>query len=155
MIDKPIPIGVRSENGKLVPIDPASQEAILKLRPFVIYHVVPEVPEGQREEHRQALGFYMAGIGLLADNLDDVGPGRKWPTKDHLRKHFLRALGYANPVYRRDGSYTTEPESMAMDAMPIEVLRELTEQSRAYAIETWGYDPWLSWSDEHKTEQHR
>ncbi len=153
MTEARIPIAVRAESGRLVPVDAASQEQIMTgLRRGVVYHVVPTVPEGDLEEHRRALNFYMAGIGLLFENIDDTGPGRKFPTVTHLRKHFLRALGFAEPVYRADKSYKMEPESMALDAMSLEVLRQFTDQSRAYAEEIWGIEPWQLWEDEHKIE---
>lgn len=149
MTDQRVPIAVRPDNGRLVPIDPLAQERVFGLHPGV-YHVMPEAIDGYDEEYRRALAFYHSGIKMLFDNSDDCGYRKKFPTVWHLRKHLQRALGFAEPIYRADKSYKLEAHSISKDVIDLDTLRELTNQTRQYVLETRKWDPWLAVSDELK-----
>lgn len=133
---------VTVQNGRLAAMDAYGQEAIDKLpRGRIFIEVLTEEPEdGVR-------AAYMAGIGVLFDNVDGAGPGGKWPTHDHLRREILRGIGFAEPIKRVDG-IKMEARSMARGRMTYEELMQVTELSRTYCFDRWGFDPFQSWQDE-------
>lgn len=138
-------IRVRVENGRLTAISAADQEQIDKLPLGVI------VAEMDTEDATDgARNFYMAGIGLLYSNIDDTGPGKTFPTETHLRRHILRATGFAEPIHRVDG-IKLEARSMARGAMEYDEIQRVLELSRVYTFERWNIDPWKLWEDEHPT----
>ena len=148
MKDETPPIAVRSDMGRLVPVDQYAQEQILTLPVGRVFHVRPEDVDGAQEEHRRVLAFYMVGIKRIFDDRPDCGYGRKWPTPNHLRRHILRAIGFAEPVYRRDGTYKLEVQSMAMDVMALDELRDCLEQTRTYCLAAFGMEPWQDYADQ-------
>lgn len=133
---------VAVENGKLVAGGPWEQEQIDKLpRGRIFVEISTEEPEdGIRN-------LYMAGISLLFENVDGAGPGHEWPTPNHLRRHILREIGFAEPIHRIDG-IKREARSMARGAMTYEELTIVLELSRAYCVERFGFDPFEAWQDE-------
>lgn len=141
-----IRIAVRVENGRLSALDAFGQEQIDKLplgRLFI--EIDTEEPEdGVRN-------LYMAGIGVLFDNVDGAGPGGEWPTPNHLRREILREIGFAEPIMRVDG-IKKEPRSMARGHMTYDELVLVLEVSRAYCTARWKLDPFQSWADEKDAE---
>lgn len=137
-------IAVRVEAGRLVPFDILAQEAIDKLplgRLFI---------EIDTEEPTDRLrGYYMAGIKILYDSIPESGPGKTFPTETHLRRHLMRATGFAEPIHRIDG-IKMEARSMARGAMEVDEMETLLELSRTYTFERWSIDPWALWDQEHE-----
>jgi len=133
---------VRVENGRLVAMGPYEQEIIDKLPKGRIFIEVTteEAEDGIRN-------LFMAGIGILFDNVDGAGPGGKWPTHDHLRREILRGIGFAEPIKRVDG-IKMEARSMARGRMTYEELVQVTELSRTYCFDRWGFDPFEAWTNE-------
>lgn len=137
-----IRIPVHVQNGHLSALDAFGQEMIDKLplgRLFI--EIDTEEPEdGVRN-------LYMAGIGMLFENIDDTGPGKAFPTKQSLRREIMREIGFADPILRADG-IKKDPRSMARGQMTYDELAIVLEVSRAYALQRWGMDPWTMWTDE-------
>lgn len=138
-------IRVRVENGRLTAVSAADQEQIDKL-PLGL--IVAEIDTEDATDG--ARNFYMAGIGLLYANIDDVGPGRTFPTETHLRRHILRATGFAEPIHRVDG-IKLEARSMARGYMEYDEIQKVLELSRVYTFERWNIDPWALWEEQHPT----
>ncbi len=138
-------IRVWVDNGRLVALSPFDQELIdkLPLGAMVAEMDTEDATDGARN-------FYMAGVGVLYANIDDVGPGRTFPTETHLRRHILRAIGFAEPIHRVDGM-KLEARSMARGRMEYDEIQKVLELSRVYTFERWNIDPWQMWEDEHPT----
>lgn len=136
-------IRVMVNNGRLTAVSAADQELIDKLPLGII------VAEMDTEDATDGLrNFYMAGIGVLYDSIDDAGPTKKFATETQLRRHILRAIGIADPLHRTDG-IKLEPRSMARDRMDYDELKHVLELSRFYVFDRWEIDPWQMWEDEH------
>lgn len=101
-----------------------------------------------------ALGWYWAGLALLVDNLDDAEATR-WPTSRKMHKLILEELGYFEKVYRIDGSFRTEVDSIAFDEMDEPEFRIVFEKARAFVLKHWGWDPWQTWMDEREAQKVR
>lgn len=129
-------IRVRAENGRLVPLSQWDQELIDKLPRGAC---IAEIDEEQAEDALRAI--YMIGIKALYENIPEAGPGLAFPTETQLRRHIMRANGFAEPVHRVDG-VKMEARSMAKGAMNYSDMSTLMELSRTYAVERWGFDPW-------------
>jgi len=136
-----IRIAVRVENGRMVAFDAWAQEQIDKLP---LGRIFIEIDTDEPEDGVRNL--YMAGIGILFQNVDGAGPGGEWPTPDHLRREILREIGFAEPILRVDG-IKKEARSMARGKMSYEELVIVLEISRSYAVARWGFDPWQQWQD--------
>ena len=136
-------IRVRVDNGRLVALSPYDQEQIDKLP---LGAMVAEIDEEEAEDSIRAK--FMSGIGLLYENIPESGAGKAFPTENHLRRHILRAIQFAEPIHRVDG-IKMEARSMARGSMQFEEWPKVLELSRAYVFERWGYDPWEKWEQEH------
>lgn len=152
MTKKPAPaierirIAVRVEQGRLTALDAFGQEQIDKLplgRLFI------EIDEEEAEDGVRNL--FMAGIGVLFDNIDGTGPGGEFPTPNSLRREILREIGFADPILRVDG-IKKEPRSMARGKMSYDELVVVLEVSRAYCVQRWGFDPFEAWKEEKDAE---
>lgn len=152
MAKKPVPverprIAVTVQNGRLAALDAFAQEQIDKLplgRLFI--EIDTEEPEdGVRN-------LYMAGIGVLFENIDDTGPGKQFPTTMQLRREILREIGFTDPIFRVDG-IKKDPRSMARGKMMYDELVVVLEVSRAYCVARWGFDPFEAWTDEKDAEK--
>jgi len=143
-------IAVIVENGRLVPADQFAQELVDKLpaKRRLIAVVDLEEPTDQLRN------FYMAGIGMLFDNVDGTGPGKTWPTQNSLRKYILKEIGFAEAVVRVDGVKWI-PLSMARGEMSFEDMTTCLELSRAFVVDKWGFDPWGEWSEAKELEKHK
>lgn len=141
-----IRIAVRVEQGRLGALDAWAQEQIDKLplgRLFI--EIDTEEPEdGVRN-------LYMAGIGVLFQNVDGAGPGREWPTPIQLRREILREIGFTDPIFRVNG-IKKDPRSMARGQMSYDELVVVLEVSRAYCTARWGFDPFEAWTNEKDAE---
>lgn len=144
-------IAMRKVNGRLDPVDYWAAEALDDLPDNKVLNATVTVARGMDadDEHRGALNFYHAGIGVLFDNIDGAGPGARWPTATHLRKFILAELGFYTAIPQRDGGIRKDVDSMAMNRMTLEDLRTCTELSQAKALEFWGWDPWEEWKRQH------
>lgn len=133
---------VTVENGKLVAGGPYEQECIDRLpRGRIMVEVDEEEPaDGVRN-------MIFAGIGLLYDNLPDTGPGKTFPTKEHLRRALLRGIGLAEPIHRVDG-IKLEAASMARDKMGFDELQTVLELMRVHCFERFGFDPFELWTSQ-------
>lgn len=136
------PIMMRKERGHLVPIDAWALEQLDAL------------PEGKdlsvRVTQPRSIGrlnWYWAGLGLLVENLDDEDRA-KWPNARKMHNAFLEALGYVEKIWRIDGSFRIQVDSIALDNMTEEEFAQLFENVRAMAVRLFGYDPWQVWMDE-------
>lgn len=140
-------IAVTVQNGRLTALDAYGQEQIDKLP---VGRLFIEIDEEEPEDGLR--NKYMAGIGLLFENVDGAGPGGEWPTPNHLRREILREIGFADPILRVDG-IKKEPRSMARGAMKADELAIVTELTRAYCVQRWGFDPIESWEQEKEAEK--
>lgn len=137
----------RVENGRLVAFSIIDQEIIDKLP---LGRIFVEVDEEEAEDGVR--NKYMAAIGLLFENVDGAGPGGEWPTPNHLRRHILRSIGFAEPIFRVDG-IKQEARSMARGAMTYDELVMVTELSRAFCVDKFGFDPFEAWENEKEAEK--
>lgn len=129
-------------DGKLVPADQWAQERLaqlpLKRRLEATFDLTEPVDDLRAK--------YMAGMNDLFENIDGTGPGRRWPTMKSLRKHILVKIGFAEPVYRADGVKMV-PLSMARGEMDYPDMVQCLELTRAYVVDTYGFDPWQDHED--------
>lgn len=137
----------RVENGRLVAFSIVDQEIIDKLP---LGRIFIEVNEEEQED--SVRNKFMAAIGLLFENVDGAGPGGEWPTPNHLRRFILRSIGFAEPIFRVDG-IKQEARSMARGAMTFDELVMVTELSRAFCVEKFGFDPFTMWEEEKDAER--
>lgn len=93
------------------------------------------------------LGWYWAGLALLVDNFDDADR-EKWPNSRKFHKMVLEALGYFDKIWRIDGTYRIEVDSIAFDEMTEDEFQTAFEAVRAFVVKQWGYDPWDMWKAE-------
>jgi hypothetical protein len=141
-----IRIPVMVQQGRLTALDAYGQEQIDKLPPGRIFIELDteEVEDGIRNK-------FFAGINTLFDNIDDTGPGAQFPTSESLRREILREIGFTDPIFRVDG-IKREPRSMARGAMKLDELMIVSELTRAYCVQRWGFDPIESWEMEKDAE---
>jgi hypothetical protein len=140
-----IRIPVMVQNGRLTALDAYGQEQIDKLplgRLFIELDT-EEVEDGIRNK-------FFAGIGTLYENIES-GPGTEFPTAESVRREILRELGFTDPIFRVDG-IKREPRSMARGVMKLDELVTLTELTRAYCVQRWGFDPIEAWEQEKDAE---
>lgn len=133
------PILMRKEAGRLVPIDPWAREQIDALPEGKDLHV----RASERRTHGLN-GLYWAGLGLLVDNFDEAD-AKMWRTSKRLHKTLLCELGYVERIYRIDGTFTEQADSVAFDEMDEADFKELFEHVRAMVVKRWRYDPWDLW----------
>lgn len=126
-------------NLRLAPADAYSAELLEGLRREKFYNLTIS-----EERSRGRLNHWWAGIGLLRENIDD----ERFPTSRHLHHAILEELGCVTRFYRIDGTFKTEADSIALDAMSEEEFEEIFERARALAVSEWGYDPWQLWQQE-------
>lgn len=125
------------ENGKLVPADQYAQEMLAQLplnKRLIGTFDLEEATDAMRAR-------FMIGMKALFENTEGTGPGKRWPTVTSLRKHILVKIGFAEPVYRNDGVKMV-PLSMARGEMSFEDMTQALELTRAYCVDTWGWDPY-------------
>ena len=137
---------VRVVNGALVPDDPwaAEQIGLLPLGRLMVEADTEDAEDAAR-------GKFMAGIGMLYHNIDETGPGKKFPTERQLRRHILSAINFAEPLFRMDG-IKMDPRSQAKGEMTYAEWVTITELTRTYCLERWGFDPIDSWEKEKDAE---
>ena len=142
-------IRVKVDNGRLTAISAVDQEIIDKLPLGVIVAEIDaeDATDGTRN-------MFMAGIGLLYENIDGTGPGKTWPTPNSLRKYILKEIGFAEAVVRVDGVKWV-PMSMARGEMSYADLTMCLELSRAFALDKWGFDAWTEWAEAKDLENRR
>lgn len=127
------------EGNALVPADPYSAEL---LDGYKNKHQLKVDIRSDRS--RGKLNEYWAGLGLLVANFDDEDKER-WTDSKKLHKTMMEALGYSERVYRLDGTYRMEVDSVALDNMDEETFLEVFERIRAAVVRRWGWDPWDEW----------
>lgn len=135
-------IPVHVDNGRLVAFDAAGQEMIDRLP---LGRIIAEIDQAEPEDGLRA--FFFAGLNLLAENCDEVGPGRTFPTSESLRKYLLKEVGFAEAVVRIDGVKWV-PVSMARGAMDYPTLNTCVELVQQFVVHKWGWNPWTTWSEE-------
>lgn len=102
------------------------------------------------EDRRAGLNrLWWAGLGLLADNIDD----ERWPTKRKIHNLILEELGFTEKIYRIDGTYRLVVDSIAIDSMEDDDFDRLFEKARAFCIMHWGFDPFDTWVAEKDAEK--
>lgn len=142
---EPTSVTVLVVDGKLVPADQWAQERLaalpLKRRLEATFDLTEPVDDLRAK--------YMAGMNELFENIDGTGPGKRWPTMKTLRKHILVKIGFAEPLYRNDGVKMI-PLSMARGEMDYADLQQCLELTRAYVVDTYGWDPWEEHEDAHR-----
>jgi hypothetical protein len=106
-------------------------------------------PVGAEDRRAGLLRLWWAGLGMLAENIDD----ERWPTKRKLHNLILEELGFTEKIWRIDGTYRLVVDSIAIDNMEDDDFDRLFEKSRAFCVEHWGWDPWQTWIDEKDAER--
>lgn len=156
--DREAPITVIIENGRLVPADVYAQDDILALPNGARFNAYLTIAKSSDDDiHGQLLKKYMAGINELFHWLPNTGAGTDFPTPNHLRRHFLKTLGFCEVWPQRDGSERREAHSMARDKMSFADLQVCFELTRAYVLaytEAVGherFDPWEAYELAHPT----
>lgn len=106
-------------------------------------------PVGTEDRRAGQLRLWWAGLGLLAENIDD----ERWPTKRILHELILEELGFVTKFWRIDGSYRLEANSIAIDNMEDDDFDRLFEKARVFCLTHWGFDPWDIWVAEKEAEE--
>jgi hypothetical protein len=134
MSKKP-PILCRKEQGRLVPAHSFAAEQIDAL------------PNGKdlwvrvtQVRSNSQLNLFWAGLGLVVDNFDDEML-RKYPTTRKLYRALLIDLGYAETLYRIDGSVMIIEDSVSFEAMEQDEMNRLMDRAAVRFVEWIGYDP--------------
>jgi len=134
MSKKP-PILMRKEQGRLVPAHGFAAEQ------------VDALPNGKdlwvrvtQVRSNSQLNLFWAALGLVVENFDDE-MSRKYPTTRHLYRAILIDLGYADTLYRVDGSVMIVENSVAFEAMEQDEMNRLMDRAAAKFIDWIGYDP--------------
>lgn len=138
------PILMRKERGHLVPIDAWAAEQLDAL------------PEGKdlsvrvaQSRSRGKLNLWWAGLGLMVENLPEHQQ-RMWPTARALHEALLEALGFVHKLWRVDGTFRIQVDSIALDNMEEEEFNEVFERGRALCVAICGYDPFETWVQQAK-----
>lgn len=108
----------------------------------------PVVAHDRRQSQNR---LYWAGLGLLVKNFDEADE-KRWPTSRHIHDAILDALGYKYRLWRIDGTFKVEIDSVAADKMGDEDFDDLFEKARAIVLKLFGYDPWEAWKAEKDAE---
>ena len=138
------PILMRKEQGRLVPIDAWAAEQL------------DAIPNGKdlsvrvtQSRSRGKLNLWWAGLGLMVDNLPDHQRDM-WPTARALHEALLESMGFVHKLWRIDGTYRVQVDSIALDNMDEEEFSEVFERGRAICMQIAGYDPFETWVQEAK-----
>jgi hypothetical protein len=137
---------MRVEAGRLIADDAYAQEQIdlLPTGRLMVEADTEDAEDGARNK-------FMAGIGLLYHNIDETGPGKQFPTERQLRRFILTAINFAEPLMRVDG-IKMDPRSQAKGEITYAEWVTITELTRAYCVEKWGFDPIEAWEQEKDAE---
>lgn len=133
----------------IVGADPWAEEEIAKL-PFGKAFTITVSEDRSLPQNN----LFHAGLALAQHNLPEE-LDRQFPTPTHLKKAFLIALGYAEPIYRIDGSFYMEADSVAFSAMNAEDFTAMFDRAKVLAVEWLGYDCWQAWIDQKKDQDWR
>lgn len=93
--------------------------------------------------------LWWAGMKLLVDALGD----ERWPTTRKMHNLILEELGFVERIWRIDGSYRNEVDSIAIDNMDDDAFEVLFERARVFCLANFGFDPWQQWVDEKNAER--
>lgn len=146
MTGKP-PILMRREGNRLAPIDAWSEEQVLALPQGITFNV-----RTTEDRSRSELNLYWAGLGYLRETaVDDL----KWPTTRKLHRTIMEALGYVERIYRIDGSYWVEPDSIALNEMEDAEFKTYFERAKTFVWLNWHVDPWAEWLKEKQASNPR
>lgn len=105
-------------------------------------------PVGAEDRRAGLLRLWWAGLGMLADNIDD----ERWPTKRKVHNLILEELGFTEKIWRIDGTYRLVVDSIAIDNMEDDDFDRLFEKAKAFCIKHWGWNPWDTWVAEKQAE---
>jgi len=136
------PIICRIEQGRFVPVDAWGAEQIDALPRDVEYalsYTRPATATGKRN-------WYWAGLGLLVENFSDEHRA-KWPSARKVHNMLMEAMGYVDRLWRVDGTFRIEVDSVSFDKMDDAEFSELFETARSIVAPLFGYDPWSKWMD--------
>lgn len=138
------PILMRCEQGRLVPIDAWAAEQVdaLPRDKDLTVRVTTSRSNGR-------LNLWWAGLGLMVENLPDE-KRKMWPSARKMHHALLEAMGYVERIYRIDGTFRTEVDSVAFENMEEDEFIELFERGRALCIEIVGFDPFELWVQDAK-----
>lgn len=143
MSKKP-PILCRKDNGRLVPVDAWSAEQMDALPTDKTLSVTVTHPRSLGR-----LGWWWGGLALAVDNFSDEDRER-WPTSRKLHNAILEALGFTEKLWRVDGTYRIEVDSISFDAMTEEEFKDVFALAEQLAIKLWDYSPWAVWMEQRK-----
>lgn len=140
----------------LVATDPHSEE------------LIEELPLGKdfradiKEDRTKAdLKIYWASLGLLVANYSGPqpalitilghrrNPARMWPTSESVHLMLMEALGHTHKLWRVDGTYRIEVDSIALDAMGETDFKAYLANATHILTELFGYDPVAEWKAMH------
>ena len=139
-----VSIVVRFDGSVLRPADAFAQEQLDGLPRNTDLSIEPKLVTGSGQRR-----LYWAGLGLLAQNIEDD----RWPTSRHLSNMLLTTLGYVDIAWRMDGSYYLTPNSLAVDNMEEPEFLAYFERARAEVVKRFEWDPWEAWKDEKDAEK--
>lgn len=88
--------------------------------------------------------LWWAGLKLMVDALGD----ERWPSTRKMHNLILEELGFVERIWRIDGSYRNEVNSIAIDSMEDDEFEALFERARVFCLANFGLDPWQVWVDE-------
>jgi hypothetical protein len=108
----------------------------------------PVVAHDRRQSQNR---LYWAGLGFLVKNFDEEDE-KRWPTSRHLHDAMLDALGYKYKLWRIDGTFKVEVDSVAFEKMDDADFDDLFEKVRAIVFRLWGWNPWDAWKAEKDAE---
>lgn len=138
------PIFIEVNNGRVSAADAYAAEQLSTL-PNGRYNMrVSKVTRAGREEREGIRGLWWAGCQLMAENSDNAA----LDTSRKVHEAVLMGLGFVRPKFRVDGSFVMVPVSTSEVEMEDDEAIILQEKARAYAIQRWGYDPWLAWTEQ-------
>lgn len=138
----------------LVPADPYSAELMDELldQDYTI--------DVKQSRQRGELNLYWAGIGQLVKNCSGPDPAfirlgnrtvdasRLWPTSRKYHDMLMEATGHVTRLWRIDGTFRVDVDSVALDNMEAEEFKAYFESARAITVGLFGYDPWEAWKEE-------
>lgn len=138
------PIFIEVRGGRVSAADAYAAEQLSNLPDGQYNARLSKMTRAGREEREGLRGLWWAGCTLLAENSDS-------PLLDTSRKvheHILMGLGFVRPRFRVDGGFDMVPVSTSESEMDDGEFVILQEKARAYAIQRWGFDPWLTWVEQ-------
>lgn len=146
----------------LVATDPHSEELIEELAASRPYRC-----DVKDDRTPASLKIYWAGLGLLVQNYSGTdpalvfiagqrrNPARMWPTSRAVHNMCMEALGHTSRLWRIDGTYRIEVDSIALDNMSETDFSNYMEGAGHILTSLFGYNPFEEWKKLHPTPAKR